>query len=250
MTEPVLHAVMVTHNEAGRYLDAVLASLPTTSVHVFDDRSTDDTAFIARSRGAFVTWRKPWQTSFLEHEGMFREAAWHAFEAALSPQVGDWVLSIDADEFLVAPGDVREALSLALASADASWSGAVRLPIPEVFEVRPDGPYMRVDGYWAGLSAPRLFRYQTHAGWNSKKMGCGSEPTYVGLGHAIGSGGLALAHYGYATAEDRRAKYDRYMHLSTHGGHDHNPAHIHSILSTPVVEPLGLPAPDVWRGQR
>jgi glycosyltransferase involved in cell wall biosynthesis len=240
---------MVACNEAGRYLDAVLASLPTTSVHIFDDRSTDETANIAEARGAVVTRRRSWQTSFLEHEGAFRECAWHAFEAALSPRVGDWVLAIDCDEFLVAPINVEEALSLALSGADATWSGAVSLPIPEVFEVRPDGPYVRVDGYWAGLSAPRLFRYQRNASFNCKKMGCGSQPTYVNRGHAIDSGGLALAHYGYATAEDRRAKYDRYMGLSNHGGHDHNPAHIHSILSTPVVEPLGLPAPSVWRGK-
>ncbi len=240
-----LHAILVAHNEADRYLDAVLASLPTTSIHVYDDRSTDDTVFIAIARGAVVTTRSPMVSSFVEHEGRFRQAAWHAFEHALCPQDGDWVLAVDCDEFLVAPGDVTEAVAGSIAAAESMWASAVRLPIPEVFEVRSDGPHVRKDGYWDTQSAPRLFRYRRGGSFEPKVMACGSQPTYVDRGFAIESQGLALAHYGYATAVDRRAKYDRYMAMANHG---HNPAHIQSILGTPVVRPLGLPAPDAWRG--
>lgn len=245
MTEPLLHAVLVTRNEADRYLDAVLSSLPTPFIHVYDDQSKDKTAALARAHGAVVTVRPDWQPSFAEHEGGFRQAAWRAFEQALVPQPGDWVLALDADEFLVAEEDVAEVVWAAMMAADAMWAGAVSLPIPEVFEVRSDGPQVRTDGYWGSLSAPRLFRYREGGRFKNQPMGCGSTPTYVDLGVAIDSGGLALAHYGYATAEDRRAKYDRYMAMANHG---HNPAHIHSILSTPRVEPLGYAAPAVWRG--
>ncbi len=246
-SEIPVHAVLVARNEADRYLDAVLSSLPTTSIHVYDDQSTDDTAELARSHGAVVTERPWWVSTFEANEGQFRQAAWDAFELAMQPQPGDWVLAIDCDEFLVAPGDVRQAVQDAMESADVMWSAAVKLPIPEVFEVRQDGPYVRINGYWDTLSAPRLFRYRERGRFSARSMGCGSVPTYVDLGMAVDSGGLALAHYGYATAGDRRAKYDRYMAMPDHG---HNPAHIQSILGTPVVRPLGLPAPEVWRGRR
>lgn len=245
MSKPVVHAILVARNEADRYLDAVLAALPTTSVHLYDDRSTDDTVAIAEARGATVTVRPEGQSSFVQHEGSFRQAAWRAFEAGLKPQEGDWVLAVDCDEFLVAPEDVSETLRNAIYGAEVLWAGAVSIPIPEVFEVRANGPYARVDGFWRDLSAPRLFRYRRNARFNPRAAACGSEPTYVRLSHAIDSGGLALAHYGYATAEDRRAKYDRYMAMANHG---HNPVHIHSILTTPVVRPLGCRAPAVWRG--
>lgn len=247
MAEPQLHAVLVARNEADRYLDAVLSSLPTTSIHLFDDRSTDDTVALAESHGVEVTVRPKGMCSFTEHEGWFRQAAWAAFESRLKPELGDWVLAVDCDEFLVAPDDVGQAVQDAVATADAMWASAVEVPIPEVFEVREDGPHVRKDGYWDRLSSPRLFRYRSGGRFSHRPAACGSEPTYVALGLAIDGGGLALAHYGYATAEDRRAKYDRYMAMPSHG---HNPAHIQSILGTPVVRPLGLPAPTVWRGRR
>lgn len=247
MSEPRLHAVLVARNEADRYLDAVLWSLPTDSIHLFDDRSTDDTVALAESHGVEVTLRPEGTCSFAEHEGWFRQAAWTAFEARLKPEPEDWVLAVDCDEFLVALGDVRGAVRNAIHTADAMWAAAVRLPIPEVFEVRQDGPHVRMDGYWGTLSAPRLFRYRHGGRFNPSAIACGSEPTYVALSHAASSDGLALAHYGYATKEDRRAKYDRYMAMANHG---HNPAHIQSILSTPVVRPLEQLPPVVWRGRR
>jgi len=246
MSTPIrLHAILVARNEADRYLDAVLAQLPTDSIHLYDDDSNDDTVAIARHRGALVTRKRTGVPSFTENEGAFRQMAWNAFEDQLCPEAGDWVLSVDCDEFLTAT-DIPTALDDAIAGADATWTQAVNLRIPEVFELRADGPYVRIDGYWNTLSAPRLFRYRAGGKFTRKAMGCGSEPEYVRQGHAVDSGGLALVHYGYATSADRRTKYDRYMAVGDHG---HNPAHITSILSTPVVEPLRSPAPPVWRGR-
>lgn len=241
-----LHAVLVAFNEADRYLDAVLSSLPTDSIHVFDDRSTDDTVEMARDHGAVVTVREEWEAGFLDDEGEFRQSAWEAFKKELQPKSGDWVLAIDCDEFLVAPGDSDLALAELTASDIALKVGVVNLLIHEVFEVRADGPCIRKDGYWGDISAPRLFRYRWGGRFADKKMGCGSAPTYT-LGRSLDSPGLALAHYGYAERDDRRTKYDRYAGMTDHG---HNPAHIQSILGTPRVEPLGMPAPVVWRGRR
>lgn len=241
-----LHAILVAYNEGERYLDAVLAQLPTASIHLYDDRSDDNTVGIAKSHGAVVTVRPRGTCSFLEHEGLFRQSAWQAFESALHPTAGDWVLAIDCDEFLVAPGGVASTLYQSIEDADAMMARSVNLAIPEVWELRADGPHKRVDGFWGGLSARRLFRYQTAGRFDHRSMGCGSTPTYVAFGHPIETE-LALAHYGYAELADRRVKYQRYMDLPVHG---HNPAHVHSILTTPVVVPLGYPAPDVWTGVR
>jgi glycosyltransferase involved in cell wall biosynthesis len=238
-----LIAHMVTRNEAGRYLDCVLAALQphVDDIHVYDDLSTDDTPLLAASHGAWVTRRPPIVPSFLVHEGAFRQAAWQAMEHAVLPCPGDWVLCIDADEVLVAPDGLVPAIDA------AGGCASVVLPIPEVYSLGDGGQVLiRTDGFWAGLEAPRLLAYQGGGLFRSAPLACGATPTYP-YDHVQSrlNQGAQLLHLGYLDPLDRIDKHNRYA-----GRTGHSAAHVGSILGRPTLVAWSGPAVDVWRGRR
>lgn len=254
MTDRLL-AYMVTRNEAGRYLDACLAWACgfVDAVSVYDDRSTDNTVEVAVSHQAPTLVRPEGVPSFVEHEGRFRAAAWAWFEEALAPEPGDWVLALDADEFLVCQDGVRSGVDAATEAADQQGANAVRLAVPEVFEVTA-GPFLagakvRTDGAWGTIAGTRLFRYRPGGIFRDRAMGCGAEPTYVAdqAQWAVRWPALSLLHLGYAHPADRQAKFIRYTSLANHG---HNDAHVRSIVTPPTLAPWPGPWPPVWRGVR
>lgn len=235
---------LVARDEAERYLDAMLASLPPAEVHLHDDWSTDSTVEVARRRGAVVSVRSEATPAFIEHEGRFRQGAWEAFERSMRPQLGDWVFALDCDEFLVAEGDMPGALHEAILAAQEAGAVGVQLPIPEIWELLDGEAHQRLDGFWAGLAAPRLFAYRPGGRFRDAEMGCGSVPTYVSEGYlSPHTYGLAIAHLGYADPTDRAQKYRRYLGLS-----GHNPAHISSIPEPARLGKVAFSLPPVWRG--
>ncbi len=241
-----LLAHLVARNEADRYLDAALAALPTELVHVYDDRSTDATVEVARQHGAVVGTRAADEPSFMEHEGQFRQAAWQSFESCLLPQVGDWVLAVDCDEFLVASGDLCLALAAAIEVARDIGAVGVDLPIPEIWDFCEGQAWQRLDGYWAMLSAPRLFAYQPGGRFVDQAMACGSVPTYVREGFVSqDTCGLAIAHLGYLDPADRVIKYERYS-----GVPGHSSTHVKSIRQSAQLGVVDWQMPAVWRGTR
>lgn len=254
-----LLAYMVTRNERDRYLDACLAWATQflDAIAVYDDRSDDETSDVAVKYGAHVQVRPDSVPSFLDHEGAFRQRAWRWFEEALEPEHGDWVLALDADEFLVAdPDGVRATVELAGARADAAGSFAVMLPVPEVFDAEHlddsdcyTKPRVRTDGFWGTIAGTRLFRYQAGGIFRNKAMGCGAEPTYVidSAPRAPRQPGLSLLHLGYMDWWDRAAKHKRYTELLDHG---HSNSHVQSIVTVPTLEHWTGPWPEVWRGIR
>lgn len=235
-------------NEAGRYLrDCLANNVPhLDGVFVWDDQSTDDTVEICREYECEVVTRPDDVPSFLEHEGQFRHGGWKAFEEAVNPRSGDWVLAFDADEFLVVPsGGVRDAMDLAIGTATKSGKNGIILPFPEIFAVVDGIPQVRVDGFWGKVRGPRLFVYRDDATWSDKPMGCGSEPSYVARGPLSNDNyGLSMLHYGYAHPDDQRAKYERYTALFDHG---HNDSHIQSIVRPPKLKPWDGLIPHVER---
>lgn len=247
---------MVARNEAGRYLDACLARAMgfLDGLTLYDDRSDDDTAWISRDHGVATMTRVVGEPSFLEHEGRFRAAAWDWFERVFKPTEGDWVLALDADEFLVSLGtDLRAVVDDVTARAGDAM--AVVLKVPEVFDatlgldLRYTAPMVRTDGAWGSIEGTRLFRYRPGGTFGPKAMGCGAEPTYVTAGapRPARADGLDLLHLGYMNAQDRVDKHRRYTSLVAHG---HAHAHIDSIVTPPVLEPWGGRWPAVWRGLR
>lgn len=224
---PRIHGLMVTKNEADRYIDLVLKHAHTIvdSLFVYDDQSEDDTRQIAVNYGARCVVRADSDPSFTDNEGEFREAAWFWFEKNMQPEVGDWVLAFDADEFLVTDDPWTSPRSeMQRNIAKAGDNNSVIIPFKEMWDDR--FPMHRIDGFWDTIEHPRLFAYRPDAEWGHTRLGGGSWPSYVQRATGVRDTRLRMLHYGYARQADRESKYQRYSNQSG----AHSSKHIRSIL--------------------
>lgn len=221
---------MVTKNEHDRYLAWTLSCLHAIcdAVAIFDDNSTDGTYEYLRAIHYPFRQRGTRRPSFTEDESGFRGMAWRAMEDLTQPADGDWVLCLDADEVLAVPGGVRAGLDRSIDKALANNADAVRFKVDEVFDVQAAIPYIRSDGFWGGIDACRLVRWQPDGVFASRAEGGGSVP--AAWTDPSVEADLHIVHFGYATSRDRSDRYFRY-----HGGTGHNPTHIESILSPPQL---------------
>ena len=215
----MLVAHLVARNEADRYLSACLAALAplVDHIHLFDDRSTDATPFIADAMGVEVHVRPISCPSFLDHEGQFRQAAWESMGTL--PQ-GSWVVCVDTDEFFSAPLPDPEGFGKAF-------------QVREIFDVVDGQAMVRIDGYWDRVIAARMAPWSANSEFPDIPMGCGSLPIELGAGEFEVVDQPAILHYGYANPDDRLAKYHRYRN---HRGH--NPRHVESIVQHGKLRPL------------
>lgn len=230
---------MVTHNEANRYLKTCLAWLNEFAdvIVVYDDRSVDSTVKICEDAGARVRVRPSNFPAFLTHEGQFRAAAWQAIKV-VRPTRDDWILCIDADEFLVSTNEERPRHHLERLADTADNMDGYRLNFHEVFAVDQDGvPQIRKDGYWSNVTGVRFCRW-IDGPFPDRRCGCGSVPAAVQ--HVCDAVGIDILHYGYANLEDRHNKYRRY---TEHPGH--NPVHVRSIMAQSRLVPFEFDHPDV-----
>ena len=132
-----LSVIVITKNEESvirRCLDSVRWA---DEIVVVDSGSTDRTVAICRDLGAKVTVTPDWPG--------FGPQKNRALELA----TGEWVLSIDADEW-VPPGLAQE-----LRSAIAQPGGRVAFELPRLSTFC--GRFMRHSGWWPDY-VPRLFR--------------------------------------------------------------------------------------------
>lgn len=248
-----VHLIIVGRNEAHRYLSSMLEwhAPMVDTVFYYDDQSTDASISEAKSLATVVV-RPDSVPSFLENEAAFRQAAWWAFEKAISPQVGDWVLSLDADEFL--SGD----LALAVRKCEEKNYWAYQAKVSEVFDWQPpdvhpdDNLMIRTDGYWGAITATRLVSYQPYASFTRdgrfQPLGGGSVPSFFNPRNTLVADEVNsyfnILHMGYALEADRQAKYARYE-----GKPGHNPRHIASIIEAPTLHRWGRTVPRIWLGQ-
>lgn len=234
-----VYGVMVTKNEAERYLAPTVAAFAAIvdGLLVYDDRSHDATVQIASALGADVQVRPETAPSFDEDEGKFRMAAWFALEVAFAPSPDDSVLSLDADEFLISKtgGDPADALQAVMALADAESCLHTELPVAELFSMDPK-PLVRVDGEWGRIRARRLCRWPRSLSF-SEKLNSGSIPLVPGP--MLRPGGPMILHAGYLRAEDREAKYKRYKAARL----GHRRQHVESIRERGKLGALGVALP-------
>lgn len=229
-------ASMVLRNEADRYLASCLEwnSQWWDKLFVYDDQSTDATREICSEYTDIVISRPDDVPSFMEDEGRYRSTAWATMIDACDLSEGDWVFSLDADEFLVGAlsggeHDLKQGLLAAAEICESEGHNSWNIRIPEVWDVT-DNLKLRVDGFWNTMALPRFTRVKSEWEFRNKKMGCGSTPTYSYRNMFKGEF-MKLLHFGYARIQDRQARSDRYLSLVNHG---HNPKHINSILSSPT----------------
>lgn len=236
-----VYGLMVVRNETGRYLAASVAWLNgiVDGTLVFDDQSTDDTAEIARAAGAIVKFRPYDRPSFLENESKCREDAWRTLGMQFAPTEDDWVLSVDADEFMLSHtgGDARVPMRAAIDCALSEGVECVDFPVAEVFDMLGPRPMVRTDGEWGKIRAARLCRWQNPPVFTDTPLAGGSLPKRAGLPLRVND--PVLLHAGYRRLEDRHAKHRRYTEHRGHGA-----AHVNSILKVGIFEPWSTPVPE------
>jgi glycosyltransferase involved in cell wall biosynthesis len=229
--------MMVTKDEASRYLSAMLEwnEQFVDEVVVYDDCSQDDTPLIVEQRGHNVITRGSGVPTFIANEGMFRQAAWTWMESVAKPENADWILTLDADEFLVLnSGDLMAEIAL----AEEHAADAVACRIPEIFAASGDTLYRRVDGWWDQITGTRLVRWDPTKRFAHKAMASGSVPEPIGDTYM--SYNMNILHTGYLDQGDAKTKYDRYRSLP-----GHNMAHVKSILAPGRLEAWEGPVPFV-----
>jgi hypothetical protein len=119
----------------------------------------------------------------------------------------DWILNIDADEMF----------------EDSFWDNVQRLINQKeydcycfrLYDMWSETHY-REDDYWNAHSIyrPFLLRYQPQFNyiWKETPQHCGRFPANI-LSLPMATSEIRLKHLGWATEEDRAAKYKRYKHL-------------------------------------
>lgn len=182
----LLAAVLIVRNEASS-LPGCLESLDgvVDEVHVHDTGSTDGTAELATSLGAFVSHGE-WSDDF----AAARNEAAAACAGYLTP---DWILALDADHRVAGSSGLREFLAACSAGAAAV----------DVHDMHHAGPYR----HWE----TRLYRPQvgTWTGRVHERL-TGDFLTRDVVPRSV----LSLRHLGHATHEDRLRRAHRNLALS------------------------------------
>ena len=231
VAEVNLVAGLIVKNELGRYLPECIGHLLAfcEKIVVLDDGSTDRTGEWLDDNAfgwdqIVVHHVDPEDGFFAGHEGRKRQ---RLLDLTLNERP-EWVLNIDADEFVEDGQKLRE-------YAEESGRLVGTLPMEEVWKVEKSALQIRMDGGWrphpvpclwvASLSGMRGRRLQIA----NKALACGREPEivrrYFGRSRPTGS---AILHFGWANQSQRRPRYERYVEAD--GGKFHRNAHLESIM--------------------
>ena len=256
-----LVASMIVKNEMDRYLPLAVSHLLTyvDEIRVLDDGSTDGTYEFLDGKSAVKVLRNE-GPHFFEHEGQARQKLldW-TFEAQ-----ADYVLAIDADEFVGEPKILR-------AGIESSALPVYILQLVEAWQVNKGGISIRVDGLWGPRKVPMLYmppdkapppsaarrrgsRIGTAAAdarraWRiaDRQLACGREPqAVVAESRRAPVLGTHVFHFGWTRKSERQARAERYFEHD--GGNFHQNRHLQSILwPDDKVGLKGLPWPEGLR---
>lgn len=216
-----LIANMVGRNEADRYLEEVLEHTKSfVDLIVFTDDASDDRTFEIASRHA-ATYTMP-EPTFAKDEAALRQASWD--NLSNYAEDGDWILALDCDEKLYAAKPNVDLTPM----LEQDQYNIINVTF---FHMWNENQF-RLDKLWAPTPSTRLFRYREGGTFRDRKLACGAEPSYVAQEYRrtgfMQPSMLVMQHLGYARDDDKKAKYERYMHLD--GGAYHNIKHLESIL--------------------
>jgi glycosyltransferase involved in cell wall biosynthesis len=201
--KPKLVAMMLTHNETGRYLERVIDNTLSfcDEIVILDDHSTDGTYELI-----FELWRKYGDRihcskakSSWSNESELRKELLDA-TYALDPE---WIIAVDADE-LYESDKMKEHLPHIMSQTQADWVGF------RFYDMWDDEQHYRDDDIWpAGNSyAPRMFRVKPGMEYEFENVRrhCGSIPANVLRCPGVNSS-VRVKHLGWMKPEDRDKKY-------------------------------------------
>ena len=212
-------AMMRVRNES-RWIGRGLASLRpicNAGLFVFDDRSTDDTAKIARSFGATVL-ADPFDGLNEVRDKNF------LVQQVFKTSKADWIVHLDGDEVLEAAG-AKELP--AILRAAPPHIGGYALPVIYLWNSER---LMRVDGVYSRLARPSVFRTSgsnlTFKSFTAAKSGfhCGNVP--FDQHPRCGSCSVRIKHFGYLERNMRLDKYAFYTKNDPHNEIEDNYRHI------------------------
>lgn len=223
-----LTASVIVRNELHRYLEPCLGHLLEfcDQIVVLDDGSSDG-------------WEKvisdPKIVRHYHHvDGRQGEPAFHRHAAARNRLLDltreaepDWVLAIDADEF------ISDGAALRATCEDASknpQTGVVSVEISEVWQACEEVLCTREDGGWRSHPIGCVWRpsvFPPSGFLSDKGHATGRVPDIIHARPAVHSGAYLL-HFGWANLSERSERFARYR--DGDGGRFHAAAHIESIL--------------------
>ncbi|MFJ2047635.1 MULTISPECIES: glycosyltransferase family 2 protein [Paenibacillus] len=204
-TRPHVTLSMIVRNEEHRYLRQALETHRPwiDRAVIIDDGSTDHTVALCQEmlEGIPLTLIVN-PASLFADEVSLRKQQWET-TVATGPE---WILNLDADEILTTDfGIVRN--QLLGGTEDAIYF--------RLFDMWSDTHY-REDQYWQAHAyyRPFLVRYRPEWSyeWKETPQHCGRFPLTI-QHFAYGCHSPRVKHYGWARAEDRIRKYERYQAL-------------------------------------
>lgn len=224
-----LVASLIVKNEMQRYLPECIGHLREfcDQIVVLDDGSTDQTgSWLDDNADApmmVVEHLDPDDGFFAGHEGRKRQ---QLLDLTLN-QFPDWVLNIDADEFVTEPEMIRTYIE--------GPRPVGTLAMEEVWQAEKKELRVRVDGGWRSHPVPCLWSAKL-SGQRGRRLqianralACGREPEAVRrLFPRARPTGSSILHFGWANKSGRQARYDRYV--TADGGKFHKNAHLDSIM--------------------
>jgi len=228
----------LVRNEHGRYLQRFCEQMRAICDHVIiiDDASTDNTPDFCASYGFNVLYSKKrlWDTDEVRQ----RKRLFNILTSHATP--GDWIIILDADEIFHAPYDLvrKELLN---AQIYKSFMAYRLYDIWQVYKssfpnTKLTTPYCddlglittdeegcaylyRDDEYWKAHEYywPMAYRYEgiQEWKWNEQVLHCGRFP--FNIYKNISPSKYKLLHLGWATLEDRKIKYKRYLEADPEG---------------------------------
>lgn len=224
-----LVTALLVRNEASsdRYLKRVLGRCLAFSdkVLVLDDRSTDDTAKIAKEMGCVVKSRSVLTARAWGTESAARKELWEfALEHCTTPN--DWLLICDAD--MEMRGDPRE---LCRTTETNAWAVVL-------YDLWDSDTTYRSDQFWIGHTVPRVWLVAPRrvpkgweADWSDRGIHIGHFPHNFPLVAGIApTDTYYYLHLGWMKERHRKEKHSQYA-SQAHQLSPHEMAHVQSILS-------------------
>lgn len=219
-------SLMVGPNEQERYLAQCLESLATYCDEIrirLEGYGDKGDGWFHGTVGLCPIAIRRSEPTFFRHEGRARQ------------ELLDWtleadpthILSIDADEFVADPDQLRAALE------QHPEADVLALCMEEVWKADQDGYRVRCDGGWCPHEVPVLYRVPRRPGpefrIQDRALACGREPVSVRrlARHAVYAE-TALLHFGWTREAERASRHERYAVAD--GGKFHAGSHLASIL--------------------